>query len=197
MTSRYVAYEGERENGHRHGRGKMTSEDGIYEGEWKNGKMHGQGKATSQGGCNDEYVPAPTEHVIQISDNPSPERIQISDNPIPERMVNELLRGVYGFKPLDGYYVDTYEGDWDNGKKHGYGIQTKNSKETTGLWEYGTFIEELPEKLTCEMCCFRQKDIICNKCDKVVGCGVCCQKIHNDKCPNCRDEPWNSRKILY
>jgi hypothetical protein len=92
---------------------------------------------------------------------------------------------------------NTHEGDWDNGKKHGYGIQTEDGKETIGLWEYDTFIEELPEKLTCEMCCFRQKDIICNKCDKVVGCSVCCQKIHNDKCPNCRNEPWIPRKVLY
>lgn len=44
-------YEGELENGYRHGRGIMHYSSGaVYDGEWENGKKHGHGKYTWSGG---------------------------------------------------------------------------------------------------------------------------------------------------
>ena len=40
-------YEGQWENGKKHGHGKSTDEDTyVYEGQWENGEKHGQGQGT-------------------------------------------------------------------------------------------------------------------------------------------------------
>ena len=161
-------YEGDWEDGRYHGQGKYTNAEGnTYDGEYKVGKRHGHGKYTYTDAGGSTYD----------GDWESGKK-----------------HGHGKYTSADG---STYDGDWESGKKHGYGVQTKDGKETIGLWEYDKFKEEVLEKLTCELCLFRQKDIACSNCDKVVGCVVCCQKIHNDTCPNCRDEPWMPRKILY
>ena len=49
-----VVYEGEWQDGKRHGQGKMTDADGdVYEGEWRNDLKDGQGTLTSANG--DKY----------------------------------------------------------------------------------------------------------------------------------------------
>jgi len=183
-------YEGEWKDDKKHGQGKYTGlfSKWTYEGEWKDGWRHGQGKLTHTKG---------RTYVGEWKDGRKHGQGKYT------HADGRTYEGEWkdGRKHGQGKYTysngDTYDGDWENGGKHGCGIQTKDGKETIGLWEYDKFKEELLEKLTCELCFFRQKDVACSNCDKVVGCGVCCQKIHHDTCPNCRDEPWIPRKILY
>lgn len=51
-------YEGEMQDGERHGRGKYTFPSGaVYDGEWQHGKRHGHGRHVDKEG--DVYVGQP------------------------------------------------------------------------------------------------------------------------------------------
>ena len=184
-----TTYKGEFKDGKKHGKGKYTYADGrTYEGEWKDGKKHGKGKNT--------YADGRTyEGDWKDGKRHGQGKYTYADGGTYEGECKDgTQHGEGKFTYPDGR---TYEGDWENGKKHGSGVETIDGKDKFALWEYDTFKEELSEKLICEMCCFRQKDISCSSCGKIVGCVGCCQKIHNDKCPNCRDKPWIPRKVIY
>ena len=111
-----LCYDGEYKEGNRNGFGKMVYTDATYEGQWVNNKRHGQGKMLWDKGGTWEG---------QFQDN----RIWTGSGVVyTTAKTGETLRyeGQYENGTMHGFgimqYTDgRYEGQWLNGKRHGQG----------------------------------------------------------------------------
>lgn len=105
-------YEGQVQNGKRHGQGKMTYADGaVYEGEWKNDQRNGQGKMTYADG-------------------------DVYEGEWKDDKMNGL--GKYTFADGDVYAGDVYVGEFKDGYRSGQGTYTyANGAVYEGEWKDG------------------------------------------------------------
>lgn len=114
LKSAPATYNGDKKDGHMHGKGTKHYADGsIYNGEWANGKRNGIGKLTWMSGKGTYYG-------------------QWKDD----------LKSGYGEAvfPNGG----SYRGEWKDGQIHGYGIKTDaNGRKTCGIWVEGNLHKKL------------------------------------------------------
>eukprot|EP00546_Thalassionema_frauenfeldii_P020876 CAMPEP_0178903642 /NCGR_PEP_ID=MMETSP0786-20121207/5266_1 /TAXON_ID=186022 /ORGANISM="Thalassionema frauenfeldii, Strain CCMP 1798" /LENGTH=853 /DNA_ID=CAMNT_0020575027 /DNA_START=141 /DNA_END=2702 /DNA_ORIENTATION=- len=127
-------YEGEWENGQRHGQGVYTWYDGdLYTGPWREGKRHGHG-------------------VFVFSDG----RLYDGEYNMGQREGQGMFVWPYGAKYEGSYYQDKrngsgvyvyadgriYRGEYRDDRPHGYGVET--AKDGTiiydGNWAFGEFV---------------------------------------------------------
>ena len=99
-------YDGEWENDMRHGKGKHTYEDGgVYEGQWQNGERHGEGMYTYWNGS-------------------------VYDG----EWENGEQHGEGVYEDVDG---SNYDGNWQNGLRHGEAMYfDKDGNIYKGVWYY-------------------------------------------------------------
>eukprot|EP00347_Sterkiella_histriomuscorum_P016638 403352421 len=142
-------YQGQRENGRRHGKGKLTLSErrGIYDGEFHKGKRQGYGVQTSHniiiptndpiGKRKKEKHSSENSHLKQRNHNPNEENleVQFSTNSDSEEVeqVTEVPKMIY-------------KGDWKDDMRHGFGIQQfYDGSKYEGQWEnniqtFGSFL---------------------------------------------------------
>ncbi|MEO6758305.1 MAG: caspase family protein, partial [Saprospiraceae bacterium] len=132
-TYRYSSistYSGQFVKGLRHGKGKMTLQNGnVYEGQFSNGHIQGQGNMTYTNG--DRYVGS------WMNDQPNGEGKYFFKTR--ERYEGQMVNGEF-----DGsgtmFYTDGafYIGGWKDNRKNGVGkLVTPDGKTTTGTWNQG------------------------------------------------------------
>ncbi len=117
--SKIWKYEGELRNGERHGKGRLTTEDGTYyEGNWIHGKFTGLGKTGDSNGCIREgfFIDGIYKGKIDIVD----------ENGRHKQMHSYDENKVYNVFIIYGNV--TYNGMWCNGMKNGYG-ETQSREE--------------------------------------------------------------------
>ena len=124
----YGTYEGDLENGERHGKGKMTYSNGeVYEGEWVNDVKSGKGKRTFSIG--DVY-----EGEWQNSEMNGQGKLTYSNGTVYE---GEWKNGLKNGQGKMSYSNGTeYEGEWKNNVKSGKGKRTfSNGDVYEGEWK--------------------------------------------------------------
>jgi hypothetical protein len=124
------SYEGNLENGKKHGWGAQTYDNGDeYRGNWENGKRHGYGTQTYGNG--DSYTGNWENgkrhgYGTETYDNGDEYR---------GNWENDKRHG-YGTQTYDN--GDEYRGNWENDKRHGWGTQTyDNGDSYEGNWKNG------------------------------------------------------------
>ncbi|KAL9180595.1 hypothetical protein ACHAXT_011048 [Thalassiosira profunda] len=116
-------YDGQWQDGKRHGRGKMTYASGnVYEGEWKDDKKHGRGMTFASGSVYDcQWKNGTMQRWAKIT---------YANGDVYEGEISGYgLRhgkGV-GYKFANGSVCNVYDGQWQDGKKHGRGKMTYTS----------------------------------------------------------------------
>jgi hypothetical protein len=127
-------YEGEYKDGKKHGQGKMIYENGnIYEGEWKDDKKNGQGKMVYKDGSSYEG---------EWKDD----RIEGFGTVIwknGRKYVGFLVKDQKHGKGTTYHEDETieYEGDYENGKRHGHGTTNRISDDGTKVSHTGEYFE--------------------------------------------------------
>ena len=121
-------YEGETQNGKRHGKGKYTWADGdFYEGDWKNGKRCGHGKLIQYG-----KSPSGETYVKRSYDG------EWLDSK--EHGHGICVEGDFGWEKMD----KVFEGEWVNGKRQGrfiWYLTNSNGGRYINFYEDGKWIE--------------------------------------------------------
>ena len=122
-------YIGERKNGKKHGRGKMTYSSGsVYIGNWKNDKKEGQGRMDYSSGSN--YV-GEWKNGLMDGKGRMNSRFGIYEG--------EWKEGdKHGKGKMEYRSGRVYEGEWKEGFKHGKGkMKYRNGSVYDGQWEEG------------------------------------------------------------
>ncbi|AGO85800.1 Morn repeat domain containing protein [Pandoravirus salinus] len=133
-------YQGDWVDGKYHGYGVLTDADGrvFYRGQWQRGSACGYG-VRSYDGC-DHYA-GEWEHGL-------PNGCGIRTNAKPDGSDSTITyRGMFRDGAYTGYGVvqyshgGRYEGEWQDGRAHGFGTYTSaDAKETyCGHWKHGTY----------------------------------------------------------
>ena len=121
-------YEGETQNGKRHGKGKYTWADGdFYEGDWKDGKRCGHGKLIQYG-----KSPSGETYVKRSYDG------EWLDSK--EHGHGICVEGDFGWEKMD----KVFEGEWVNGKRQGrfiWYLTNSNGGRYINFYEDGNLIE--------------------------------------------------------
>ena len=125
-------YEGETNNlNQRHGKGKATlPNNDTYEGEYQNGKRHGQGTYT--------FVSSGARYVGSYEHGKKDGfgEFTFPDGSRYEGYFSQDLR--YGHGVFHYANKDKYDGEWADNKKHGFGKYTfANGSEYEGQWQHG------------------------------------------------------------
>ena len=123
-----AGYEGDLEDGKRHGKGRLVAEDGgVYEGEWVNDLMHGHGKYVYASGA--MYEGEYKEGVI----NGQGKFIYANGDVYEGSFKDRKRHGEGKFIFANG---DVYEGGWKENMMHGYGKRLFiDGSRYEGEWE--------------------------------------------------------------
>lgn len=141
-NSSFVKYTGDFVKGRPSGQGTMWFADGgSYAGQWVNGQREGRGKFTGPNGNSVDGEWAANKPVrATIINLPS-------DNPLAiARYVGTLKDGLFsGTGTMTLVSGETYQGEWQFGKRHGRGELSLPSREPGALVKYvGEFRDNLP-----------------------------------------------------
>lgn len=139
-TYRYSAtskYNGQFQNGLRHGRGKMVYTDGnVYEGQFYLGKKQGDNGTMTFAANGDKYVGQ------WKNDQPNGKGVYYFATK--ERYEGEFVNGTFEGKGTM-FYPDgaNYAGGWSKNRKHGYGVfLLADGREKRGTWAMGKYVGE-------------------------------------------------------
>lgn len=157
-TMKYIdgtTYIGEWENGRIHGKGKLTSSNGIYDGQWDNDTFHGIGTMTYPNG---ESYAGEWEHGTAVGmgkltkpdgtvysgafkeGKPNGRGIIIMSDG--EKYIGEFSNGTQdGIGEMSYSDGSKYIGTWKNGKPHGKGeLIVPDKGKMIGKWNEGTLV---------------------------------------------------------
>ena len=132
-----MVYEGEKKNGKRHGKGKITYQNGsVYDGEWEDDMRHGFGTETRDGKV--IYTGMWKNNMREGEGT-----VYYTDCGVEvwyKGMWKEGMQHGKGESICAGRVV--YSGEWRCGDKHGYGMMTyPNGDMCEGKWEHGVKIK--------------------------------------------------------
>lgn len=129
IVARNGTYEGDIQDGKRHGRGTFVWDNGdTYSGEWDNGRIHGLGTFQFQeiGQYQGSFIDGKRSGQGTFT--------WVDGDNYEGAWENDLMVGIGKYTFAIG---DAYEGEWAEGKMHGRGTYTfADGLSLSGLWEH-------------------------------------------------------------
>lgn len=132
-TNRKSTYTGAWRDNKRHGHGEATFQSGnVYIGEWENDLPHGQGKLKYVDGSELEGV-FQKGHIHRGKGRYIPNYMDVANNLYEGTWVDGKLQGSGLWICSDG---TTYVGEWKDSQRHGYGTRKTQAATYEGEWQF-------------------------------------------------------------